>query len=458
MQTLKIKYHTITQSQLDRIKLYQQQYSNLLRWMYNRVRDGITEKQREQQSKNLNNLSLLDSWFVRSAAKQAQWINDTNKDKIVVFGGRKNLIRRAKGLISKDEYQSKRLQPIQSIGEAPQKGNRKFRISLEMDKVIFKPSKHESFDIIFDGLAKNYKRIIEKLYIAQETKSIPITYQLSQEYIYIMFDEKQLYSCKGTKSIKNRIIAIDLNPNYIGWSIVDWKSSDEFKIIKHGVYSIKQISDKENDLIQQHLPSDDHRRVYISNKRYHEVMEISKNLINKALYYQCEIFSVEDLNIKSSDKDKGKKYNRLVNNQWCRNKLLLNLEKRCNIFGIKMIKVIPSYSSFIGNVVFRSLRLSDMELASVEIGRRGYEFNKQYIEKIDKQKNNIIFPNYDDFKEMITESLEEFGLNFGSGGLRDLYYEIKKSKFRYRLSLDDVEHPMFSSCFSKRALILRYNN
>lgn len=457
MQTLKIKYHT-TQQQLDKIKQYQKQYTNLLRWMYNRVREGVPEKQREQQSKNLNNLSLLDSWFIRSAAKQAQWINDTNKDKIVVFGGRKNLIRRTKGLITKEEYQAKRLQPIQSIGETVKKGNRKFRISSNIDKIIFTPNRYEFFDIIFDGLGKNYRKIIERLYIAQEAKSIPITYQLSQEYVYIMFDEKQLHSSIETKKIKNRIIAIDLNPNYIGWSIVDWKSSNEFKVIKHGVYSIKQITDKENDLIQQHLPSDDHRRVYISNKRYHEVMEISKNLINKALYYQCEMFSVEDLNIKNQDNDKGKKYNRLVNNQWCRNKLLLNLEKRCNIFGIKMIKVIPSYSSFIGNVVFRGLRLSDMELASVEIGRRGYELNKQYIEKIEKQKNNIIFPNYEDFKEMITKSLEEFGLNFGSGGLKDLYYEIKKSKFRYRLSLDDVEHPMFSSCFSKCALILKYNN
>lgn len=457
MQTLKIKYHT-TQQQLDKIKQYQKQYTNLLRWMYNRVREGVPEKQREQQSKNLNNLSLLDSWFVRSAAKQAQWINDTNKYKTIVFGGRKNLIRRTKGLITKEEYQAKRLQPIQSIGETVKKGNRKFRISSNIDKIIFTPNRYEFFDIIFDGLGKNYRKIIERLYIAQETKSIPITYQLSQEYVYIMFDEKQLHSSVETKKIKNRIMAIDLNPNYIGWSIVDWKSSNGFKVIKHGVYSIKQIADKENDLIQQHLTSDNNKRIYISNKRHHEVMEISKNLINKALYYQCEMFSVEDLNIKKQDNDKGKKYNRLVNNQWCRNKLLLNLEKRCNIFGIKMIKVIPSYSSFIGNVVFRSLRLSDMELASIEIGRRGYELNKQYIEKIEKQKNNIIFPNYEDFKEMITESLEEFGLNFGSGGLKDLYYYIKKSKFRYRLSLDDVEHPMFSSCFSKRALILKYNN
>ena len=59
---------------------------------------------------------------------------------------------------------------------------------------------------------------------------------------------------------------------------------------------------------------------------------------------------------------KGKKYNKVVNNLWCRDKLVQNLTKRCNIFNLQLIKVVPNYSSFIGNVVFRGLRLADMEL------------------------------------------------------------------------------------------------
>ena len=34
-----------------------------------------------------------------------------------------------------------------------------------------------------------------------------------------------------------------MNPNYIGWSIVDWKSSSEFEIVESGVYSFKKFSD-----------------------------------------------------------------------------------------------------------------------------------------------------------------------------------------------------------------------
>jgi hypothetical protein len=85
--------------------------------MYNRVHDGNLEKQCEQKAKLLNNLDLMDSWLIRSAAKQAKWINDTNKDKVVVFGGRKNLIRRAKGLMTKEEFLSKGYNQLILLGK-----------------------------------------------------------------------------------------------------------------------------------------------------------------------------------------------------------------------------------------------------------------------------------------------------------------------------------------------------
>ena len=128
-----------------------------------------------------------------------------------------------------------------------------------------------------------------------------------------MFDEKQLYQYKELKQKPNRIMAIDLNPNYIGWSIVDWISSNEFNVIKHGVYSLKRINDKQDELNTLKLSPEDKQKVHLTNKRKHEVMQISKNLINKAMYYQCEMFSVENLDIQSKDNKKGKKFNRLVN-------------------------------------------------------------------------------------------------------------------------------------------------
>lgn len=71
--------------------------------------------------------------------------------------------------------------------------------------------------------------------------------KLDSQYVYISFDEQYIYSI-DSKKIENRIISIDLNPNYIGYSIVDWKSSSEFKVIQSGVYSIKHLNDLDFNL------------------------------------------------------------------------------------------------------------------------------------------------------------------------------------------------------------------
>jgi len=78
-----------------------------------------------------------------------------------------------------------------------------------------------------------------------------------------------------------------MNPNYIGWSIVDWKSESEFKVIKSGIYSIKDLNDKDFNLKGKGLDSSSKERQYISNKRNYEVIQIVKNIINKSIYYKC---------------------------------------------------------------------------------------------------------------------------------------------------------------------------
>ena len=449
MQTIKIKYKT-TNENISLIKTYQRQYSSCLHYVYNRTLENLSQKEIKEKVKSLSNINLLDSWFIQSAIFDAKTI--CQKDNKIIFGGKKNFFDRLKGKISKDEYKSKKLSPIYSIGEVVNKSvkaNRKFHIEQDLDTITFKPNKLTKIELTLVGLG-NRKSILSKLYQKQERKEIKITYKLDSEYVYISFDESELYSFNNNP-IENRIMSIDMNPNYIGWSIVDWKSSSEFNIIKSGVYSIKTINDKDFNLKGKGYSSDDPKRLKINNKRQHEILEISKNLINKAIYYKCSIFSMEDLNIKSSDKENGKHFNKLINNIWCRNALVNNLTKRCNIFNIKLLKVKPEYSSFIGNFLFRSLNLPDMILASIEISRRGYEFNCQYITKIKSIKKNIIQPNFSDFNDLIIKSLEEFNINEKFESLVDIYYFFKKMKFKYRLSFDNNQK--FSRFFSHGSLV-----
>ena len=452
MQTIKLKY-SCDKNTLDLVLEYQKQYSHCLHYNYNRLQDNksLSEKDLRDNSSSINNCGLIKSYLMQCSIKEAkQLVSDS--DKPMVFGGRKLFFKRLKNLISKEEYKTKKLNPVYIIGEKPKHGNRHVQIDKDFCTLHVKFSKKHHFDLnLLD--VRNRLNILERLYHCQTNNLIPITYKIDTEYVYISFDENVLKT-DDYLPVKNRIISLDLNPNYIGWSIVDWKSSSVFDIVKTGVYSIKDLNDKDFSLKGKGLANDSKQRTCISNKRNHEVLQISKNLINIARHYKCEIFSVEDIDIKPSDKERGTRFNRLCNNLWCRTKLVNNLNKRCNIFGVKFLKVKANYSSFIGNFLFRGFNMPDMVLASIEIGRRAFEFNSQYIDKTSSIKKNIIQPNISDFRDLVSKSLEEFGVKERFESLVDMYYFFKNSKLKYRVSLDDL-HPEFYRFFSSKSLIKR---
>ena len=449
MITLKIKYRTDFDSQKV-IQEYRKQYSSVLHCAYNLRFNDISEKDTEHQLKTLNNISLIGSYLKKCAVKHATQLLENKPDKPMIFGGKKNFLQRCQGKISKEEFKEKRLSKLHIVGESNQHANRFIRINSDLCGFTFKPSRSTNIQLTINGRYKCYNSILEQLYILQQDKQIPLTYQLDDEYIYVTYDETKVYN-PCYRPIVDRAFAIDLTPNYVGWSVVDWKGSSEFKVISSGVISTKDINDLDNKL--NGLPSTDKKRQYINNKRSYEVYEIAKYLVQIATHYRCELFITEDLSIKSNDKGLGKRFNKLVNNQWNRSKMVENLKKRCNIAGIRFLSVQADYSSFIGNFLYRDLELPDMVLASIELGRRGYEFSLQYIKKLKDKVKNIIFPLISDFEDRYVKSLEEFGISGEVTGLKDAYYKLKNTKSRYRVSLDELPHLKFCSCFSNRSKV-----
>ena len=121
------------------------------------------------------------------------------------------------------------------------KGNRKFKINSDLT-ITFKAFKDKYFSLkLIYG--QNQEHYLKSLYELTLTNSISISYKLDTEYIYITFDESKLFNKEENIKIQNRVLGIDMNPNYIGWTIVDWKSSSEFEVIESGVYSFKKFSD-----------------------------------------------------------------------------------------------------------------------------------------------------------------------------------------------------------------------
>ena len=436
--TIKLDYKSeFSERILDCIKNYNSLFRSTYSF-YQQVPDLKHSETTRLQSK-LNNI-FLDRWFFASAVYDVKsFKNKKKKDEKVIFGGKKNFFDRLEGKISREEYQLKRLLPLYSVGEVLKNGNRKFQIENE-NTIIFKLTKKEHITLNLVGVSKKYRNYLNQLITLQINKSIPITYRLDTKSVHISFDLNKLkHNLKIQDKIKDRIFGVDLNPNYIGYSVIDWRKDGSYKIIKTGSISLKALNDYDDSLKGLGYSSQSKERKYISNKRNHEIIQIAHQLSKLANHYGCEIFSLEDLNIKQGDKGKGSKFNKLCNNQWNRNLLVSQIKKMNCLYKIRTLEVQPQYSSFIGNLVYRVHQLPDYVLASIEISRRGYEFYHQYILKDKKMEKNIIFGNYEKDRNLYHLSLEEIGIRESFNSFMEMYSFVKNSKVRYRVSLDEID-------------------
>lgn len=451
IRTIKIPY-IVNKSEYDRIKEYICNYNNVLRFTYNRIADSkfsLTTKQITELQKSMNNV-FIDSHFLNSAQYEAKQLKDKDN---VIFGGKYNLIQRCKGKISKEQFQENRLVPIYSVGEACKHGNRKFQILAET-KILFKPTRSEHFILSLPKLRKNYRKAICQLKIVQDKCIAPLTYKLGLNHITISFEDTLTVYDPITYSVPNRVFAIDLNPNYIGWSVVDWNNSENYRVIESGVVSNKLINDADYKL---HKASNSKDQLYINNKRSFENNDTAKYLAQLASHYQCELFSIEKLEIVTKDNKNGKKYNRLVNNQWNRQIFYLRLHKYCDRFSIKMYEVIANYSSFEGNLIYRETGLPDMCLASIELGRRAYEFHHQYVLQDKPKQKNIMFDTSEKAHDQIVQSLEELHYTKAFSDIKSLYKELKTLDLKYRVPLEKSILKTVSSKKSTKSKILLYS-
>ena len=448
--TMKMKYRTETKEDSDRIFQMMVNYNNVVKCTYNYLlkhpKASTAEISKYQNS--LNNI-FLDTHFKGSAIYEAKGLIKKNGENKVIFGGKKLFIQRCQNKTSKEDFYKQKQIPIYRVGQANQKGNTKFSIITE-EYILFKPTRKEHILLTLESVGKNYqKQLLELSELANQNK-IAIDFKLDTEYVYVSFDLNKLKSERIiSDKVKDRYFSIDLNPNYIGYTVIDWINGQNYKIVDKGCFSLKKLNDYDDSLFGKGFDSESKERKYISNKRKYETIDISHKLVKIANHYQCEYFVMEDLSIKSKDNKKGKKFNKKCNNQWDRNLIVNQIKKVCKLSKIKVLEVVPNYSSFIGNLVYRNEKLFDPCLSSIEISRRGYEFVHQYIIKDKEIEKNIIFGNFEKDKEVYRKSLEELGVNFPFETFQELYSQIKESKLRYRFPLESCKN---LAVFSKNSI------
>lgn len=197
MITLKLKYSLEDIQNKDLIHSYINQYNHVFRVAFNKFQSG-NRTSVKLISNELNNIHLLDSWFIASALNDAKALFNLNPDNKVIFGGRKNFFDRLKGKISKEQFNLKRLNPLCSVGEKKSgtksvHGNRKFKLSSDLSFITLK-LKEKKIKLNLKSYHQNIKNQLVEIYKHQLLDDIAITYKVDLEYVYITFDETILTS------------------------------------------------------------------------------------------------------------------------------------------------------------------------------------------------------------------------------------------------------------------------
>ena len=409
------------------------EFNSIVRFSFNRFQEGLKEK--EIRSK-VNELFKNNCWFNQCGIKVGQQLFKKHKDKHIIFGGKSLMIKYLKKLITKDEYSLKKLLPINIQGEACKKGNRLFNFDLVNSKLTLKLSKKNHQLIEFYKPSKNQFIELSKIQELVENKQLTLTVSLNNEYIWLTFDENLLEIQEKFKDLKNnRVLGLDLNPNYIGLSVLEFNKKDEFKVLHKQVFDLSALNITSKKL------SKDKSSKYLTNKRKFELIQVCY-AINKLMnYWKCSKLCIEDLNIKSSDRGSGRTFNRLCNNVWNRNLVINKLKMLSSIFGYELVEVNPVYSSFIGNILYGSENTPDMIASSIEIARRGYKkFEKGWfypifsIERLNEQ-----------WKQTLS-GIEDW---------KSAFNKIKKSKLKYRFQLIElIQNAVFSKIYKQKHINL----
>ncbi len=338
----------------------------------------------------------LDSWFVQSAVKLGIGMALADRElgvKTRIFGGRKNFIRRAKGLISNNEWRELRIQPLYLIGQAPVGGNRKFEFG--EDSVVFKPWRGKRILLELPPLRRNYQRLWRAAVQLAGEDQLPITVSLTSTHICLSFDETKVVKEPEKKVIKNRIAGIDMNPNEIGVSVFDGE-----KLIETKLFSMKQLTGKNIS----------------ADKLLHETREVAHAVGRWLTELQVDKVFVEQLSFKPGDKGRGRNFNRLCINQWPRAAFRAALMKHHKLYPIN-----AAYTSTIGNVL--NPTLPDPIAASMAVAQRGYHLlvlrNKQYFPALPSHTYLK-----DLWKETVVPEVKDWV---------ELHAWVKNSKLKYRV-------------------------
>jgi len=426
--TLRFKLIENSKEDLEILKNLMKLQSSAVRYAYNRIREGYTDKDIYHLIRE--KFPSLPTRYIPSAINKAKSINKDHEQ--IVFGGKKIFEKLCKNHLQgkrreklKEQWKQNRKYNLISIGTAnnTDKGNRLLRFEKKNDelylRVNIQPHKWIWLKVKRQISSKNDKwavflAMLNNLW--ENKRYFPYTVELkirgNDIYGYVTFD----FPVPSTYITKNKgVIGIDTNASPLHLALAE--------ISKDG----NLISYERRELHKFLL--------YEKNRREYEEWILAHEIVNLAIEKQKAI-AIENLNkVNKGYRGDGKAKLRKRLSKWNYKSLLSKIEAIAHQKCVEIIKVNPAYTSIIGGLKYAPILNIDKDIAGAYvIARRAMGFkeripvnyrklleDKEYINYAIEKLNNKI----QELKESIKQEKNKYKQNPLKQELRKIIEDIK---------------------------------
>jgi hypothetical protein len=284
-------------------------------------------------------------------------------------------------------------------------GNRKVTLDMANNQILVKPRRGVAVALKISTKAARHRQMMRLQALCEENQAY-FNLQICDGYVCVSFDESILAQPTGVVKKKGRVLSIDSNPNYLGIVVADTDGA----IVHKEIIDFKDLN---------------HKRV-TNNKKRHEKHQAVMHIMRLASHLGCDTIAVERIDMPGKNHQKGKVFNRLVNNSWHKNLMHNSLKKWCVIRQIRFVPVLAAYSSFVG--CFNNPTEFDSIAAAIELNRRArLSVNGQRYDLLPRTFDPELVPTQ--WKEMGLATLLANEIN----SWRQLYLWCVNTKFSYRV-------------------------
>ena len=355
----------------------------LLKENYNNYTKKVKSVEKQvEKAKSEKKINALNKKLDKRKKQQEYYKDHIDKGTIpkVIFGGRKNFIKRCKGQITNEEWKELRDNNYYSRGDKTKSGNPNLRIivknnmtfleistldrqennrAVKIQVPLYLPQKLSKKTGKING--NNYRQKVLNYLETGQAYKVELIKKQGKIYCHITIDESKIGEYGEIYTKENGVIGIDTNPDGLALTRLD-----------------KDLNYKWSKYLKR--PELLYAR---TNRRDNICGELAKEVIEIAKEENCALV-IEDLKFKD-DIDVKRKFARIKNNFIYR-KLLTNLEAKAIKEGVQIIKVKPQYTSKIGLYKYsHQYGLNVHESAALVIGRRALNKNEK-VPKILKDK------------------------------------------------------------------------